>query len=222
MINLPRPFLFTIRPSARHVNRARSAELSRVICLYDNAGEHFQPGMDTVASPVTQHLAKARVLMFMFDPTQDIRFRDQCRTVSQDPQLASGRKPQRQDVILTEAAERVRSYSTGAGRKIDRPLMILVGKSDVWAPLLPGVDMVTEPIVDMGAGRKGVDTGRIEMTSHRIKELMKKLVPEFVALAEDIPTMYCLCRSAHWAGHRRKIPNPNCWAFGPTTSNPDG
>ena len=29
---------------------------------------HFQPGMDTVSSPGTQHLSRSRVLMFLYDP----------------------------------------------------------------------------------------------------------------------------------------------------------
>ncbi len=92
LVSLPRPFMFMIRPPAQHSTPQHSAGVktsNRIMCLYDNAGEHFQPGADSVSSPVTQHLAKSRVLMFVYDPTQDIRFRERCRTFSQDPQLAS-------------------------------------------------------------------------------------------------------------------------------------
>jgi len=40
--------------------------VSRVICVYDNAGESFQVGKDSEASPATQHLAKSKALMFLF------------------------------------------------------------------------------------------------------------------------------------------------------------
>ena len=59
VISLPKPFLFTLRPSPR-----TSPSPMRMVCLYDNAGEHFQPGMDTIALPGTQHMAKrARALV---------------------------------------------------------------------------------------------------------------------------------------------------------------
>ena len=70
-VSLPRPFLFNVRPAPQHPHTHISEKVSRVICMYDNAGESFQPGKDTMASPVTQHLAKSRVLVFLFDPTQD-------------------------------------------------------------------------------------------------------------------------------------------------------
>ena len=77
-VSYPRPFLFTMQPREGHPagDRARPA---RMLCLYDNAGEHFQPGQDTTSSPVTRHLAQSRAIIFLFDPTQDPRFRAACR-----------------------------------------------------------------------------------------------------------------------------------------------
>jgi len=69
IVSYPRPFLFTMQPREGHARFDRSAELSRVLCLYDNAGEHFQPGQDTTSSPVTRHLAQSRAILFLFDPT---------------------------------------------------------------------------------------------------------------------------------------------------------
>ena len=183
-VSLPRPFLFTLRPTQRHPN-AKVPNVSRVICLYDNAGEHFQPGMDTPAAPVTHHLAKAPVLMFLYDPTQDMRFRKSCAAFSRDPQLDGSRPPQRQETILREAALRVRTYTgTAATQKLDRVLLVLVGKSDYWGPLLPGVDIVTEPVISLADGTAAVDVPRIEAVSNAIKKLMNEQAPEFVAAAE--------------------------------------
>src|SRR5579875_1968147 len=78
-VTYPRPFLFTIRPQKGHLH-ADSPRLARMLCLYDNAGEHFQPGQDTASSPVTRHLARSRAVLFLFDPTQDPRFRTACRS----------------------------------------------------------------------------------------------------------------------------------------------
>ena len=78
-ISFPRPFMFTLRLAETHLNHPAAGRLARVMCLYDNAGESFLPGQDTAVSPVTRHLALSRCLMFLFDPTQDPRFRRACQ-----------------------------------------------------------------------------------------------------------------------------------------------
>ena len=106
------------REAARHFQRHSAAAAARVLCVYDNAGESFLPGADTAASPVTRHLAQSRVLLFLFDPTQDMRFRRLCRGTTNDPQMLERserlerERPVRQETILAEAAQRVRR-STG-------------------------------------------------------------------------------------------------------------
>ena len=73
-IRYPNPFLFSVSPQTAHPNHKKAADLSTVLCLYDNAGESFLPGADSALSPVTRHLAKSEVLLFLFDPTQDPHF----------------------------------------------------------------------------------------------------------------------------------------------------
>ena len=114
IITLPRPFLFTMRPMP---TRSETPPWKvRMMCFYDNAGEHFQPGMDTVSAPGTQHLAKLRVLFFLYDPSQHPRFREACRTVSSDPQLHAAARSYRQEQILTEAATRRATVCQTVGR----------------------------------------------------------------------------------------------------------
>jgi hypothetical protein len=119
---VPVPFIFAVR--SHGVQRAE-----RLLVLYDNAGEHFFPGADTARAPGTQHLAKAQVLMFVFDPTQDVRFRQRLAGVSGDPQLAPGAKTTRQDQLLVEMARRGRLL------RLSSPPW-----SAVDAPSLPHVD----------------------------------------------------------------------------------
>src|SRR5262249_37553303 len=57
-VTYTRPFLFTLRPTRGE---------GRVLCLYDNAGEHFQPGQDSSRQPTTRHLACSHALMFLYD-----------------------------------------------------------------------------------------------------------------------------------------------------------
>ena len=188
IINLPRPILFSMRPSGRHPNADIASTLARVVCLYDNAGEHFSPGQDTASSPATQHLGSSRVLMFLYDPTQDPRFRARCRGLSADPQLDEQTPTRRQETILREIAGRVREFAgLPATQQVGRPLLVVVPKADVWGPLVD-LDLSHEPIVPNAlAGGKvaGVDIGRIEGVSEIIREMLLETAPEFVATAEE-------------------------------------
>jgi hypothetical protein len=184
IISLPRPFMFCLKPAQGGPNDQR---LSRIVCLYDNAGEHFQPGMDTASSPVTQHMAQSRVLMFLYDPTQDPRFRELCRGVSNDPQLRDTARAQRQETILTEAALRVRRFlGLPPGKKHDRPLIVIVPKLDAWEPLLQA-PVNAEPITPSAPASKlhHVDLAAIEAISTRVRKLLLQITPEFVSAAED-------------------------------------
>jgi hypothetical protein len=196
IVSLPRPFLFTLRSQPKPTPAGKSnangaAELKplRVMCLYDNAGEHFQPGMDSASAPGTQHLAKSKVLMFLFDPTQHPGFREHCRPFSQDPQLYGSARTLRQETILSEAAARVRRYTGLSPRlKHDRPLIVIVSKADIWASMLDA-DLETEPLLPdpeyPGTSLGVVDVPRIEQTSAALRQVLLKWTPEVVAAAED-------------------------------------
>jgi hypothetical protein len=49
-VMLPKPFIFNVQPQ----NNGRA---TKALIFYDNAGEHFQPGIDQTESPGTLHLA---------------------------------------------------------------------------------------------------------------------------------------------------------------------
>jgi len=183
---LPRPFLYNMRPLREHPRADEAEKLTRILCLYDNAGEHFLPGYDTTLAPGTQHMAKAKVLMFLFDPVQDPRFREQCLSLSQDPQLNDLSHTQMQAVILTEAASRVRQYANlPASRRLDQPLLVLVAKSDIWSGLIDE-DLAAEPFLPAGQGRFNLlDGARIRRVSQKVRALLARLAPEFVGAAED-------------------------------------
>jgi hypothetical protein len=184
-VPLPRPFLYSMRPLRAHPKASDIDALSRVLCLYDNAGEHFLPGQQDV---VTEHMAQSKVLMFLFDPTQDPRVRAVCQTVSEDVQLNRFTHSQLQSTILTEAVTRVRRFAhMPANAKLDQPLMVLVSKSDIWGKLI-GKDIDTEPIVEPAPPASPlavVDLGRIRRVSSKVRQFMLENIPEFVAAAED-------------------------------------
>jgi len=186
---LPKPFLFSLHPGAEHPQAAMRAKLGRIVCLYDNAGEHYNVGQDTALTPVTRHLSRSKVLMFLLDPTQDPRFRAKCKGVSQDPQVQEPLQTYRQENILSEAAIRFRRHTgLSAYQKCDRPLLVLVGKSDIWAPLIPDEDLVAEPILTDAGGvghLAALDMDRIERISQKVRRLLLEATPEVVSNAED-------------------------------------
>jgi hypothetical protein len=180
-VSYPRPFLFTIHPQDTHPKRG-AGQLTRLLCLYDNAGEHFQPGQESTASPVTQHLARSRTLLFLFDPTQDQRFREAYagRSGGAPPTARTSR----QESVMHEVATRVRRY-TGlpVGTKHARPLIVIVTKLDAWKHLLPDQD-VGEPWARTD-WLSGLDMDKIEKRSRDTREVLARLCSEFVGAAED-------------------------------------
>jgi hypothetical protein len=188
---LARPYIFTLRPSRDHVNGHAPDRLTQLITLYDNAGEHFFPGADTARAPGTQHLAQAQVLTFVFDPTQDVRFRQRLGSVSSDPQLAPGAKVTRQDQLIVEMARRVRMHAgLSAQQRVPKPLFVVLSKSDIWGSLLreesgEAVDITTPPYWRERAGLGKMGIRRVDAVSDRVRALLSDLAPEVVAAAED-------------------------------------
>ena len=134
-VSYPRPFLFTVQPQTEHPNGDRRSSLSRTVCLYDNAGESFQPGKDSAAAPVTRHMAHSSMLFFVFDPTQDSRFQRQMNEAGCG--LTTATRTMRQEPILQEAAARIRRYAgLRQSDKHNRPLVVILTKFDSWWRLL--------------------------------------------------------------------------------------
>lgn len=183
---LPKPFLFSMHPARTHPRFANRQKVGAIVCLYDNAGEHFGVGQDTAMTPVTRHLAMARTLMFLFDPTQDPRFRAKLKDLSHDPQVVSPLQTVRQETILSEAAQRVRKHRSMSGYEHHTtPLLVLVGKSDIWRPLLK-IDIGDEPFVSSASGGPArLDLKHVERVSAAVRELLLQVTPEVVAAAED-------------------------------------
>ena len=175
-VRYPRPFMFTLRPGAGHP--AAGQVKPRLLCLYDNAGEQFLPGSDSAAAPVTQHLARAAFLLYLFDPTMDIRFRRLYRSGAD----AAGAS-ERQELVLAEAAARIRRLKgLPAGKRDDRPLVVVLTKADVWGPAL-AKHWDEEPWT-AGAGG-GLDPDRVRRRSNGLRSVLVKACPEFIQLAEE-------------------------------------
>jgi hypothetical protein len=185
-ITYPRPLVFAMQLQDHHPNSPVANKLARVCCLYDNAGEHFLAGQDSPRSPVTHHLASAALLIFLFDPTQDLRFRNFCQARKVGtPALQSGR-PMRQETVLLEAAQRIRRYS-GLPQNVKhrRPLIVAVTKWDSWLGIMHDKN-VRDPWVTPQNGKVvRLDVARIEQRSQELRSLLVQTTPEIVSAAES-------------------------------------
>jgi hypothetical protein len=176
----PRPYLFSLQLTPNHHKTAQATTLGRVVCLYDNAGEHFQPGRETTAAPVTQHLGRAELLLYLFDPTQDARFQTW---------LTKGavERTSRQELILLEAAARIRRHlGLATAARSDRPLVVVLTKADAWMDKLSQRDW-SEPWKS-GKGVCGLDAERIEQTSAELRTLLRVTCPDLIQAAEGLAT----------------------------------
>jgi hypothetical protein len=181
-VSYPRPLLFTMQPREGH-SRGESAKLARMLCLYDNAGEHFLPGQDTASSPVTRHLGRSSAVLFVFDPTQDPRFRLACRGAGSGGAAQLAGRLSRQETILNEAAARIRRHA-GLSHTIpfDLPLVVVLSKLDEWNHLLD-IEQGGEPWRSR-ENVTGVDMDRIEHLSKLLRRILLHYCPETVVAAD--------------------------------------
>jgi hypothetical protein len=177
MVSLPRPFIYSIsRPGQQRTETS--------VILYDNAGEHFEPGIDIHDSPGAMHVASSSGLIFLFDPTANARFKAKLVGVD-DPQLSLKGRIDQQDSILAEMETRMkRVQGLAQDERIKTPLAFVVGKSDTWEKLLSSP---LESVTKSGA----LDLAAIARNSARVREVLLSLCPGLVASAESLAAHIC-------------------------------
>ncbi len=223
-VQYPQPFMFTFRPGDGHPLADDPEPVSRLLCLYDNAGESFLVGRDSAASPVTRHLAESALLLFLFDPTQHSPFHQ--RLVAKNLALASDVRvgdadPQEQ--ILTEAASRVRRFARlRASDKHDRPLVVVVTKKDLWGPLVPELG-TREPVIAPTHTKAGaLNLDLLQRQSNAIKHLLLDLAPEVVSAAEAFAAHVLYVGVSSLGTIPRQDPRTKQWMIRPADINPSG
>lgn len=190
-VRLPQPFLFEYR-----VPDPAGQTRTRLMCLYDNAGESFLAGSeDASAYETTKHLANSSALFFVFDPLQDPRFADALEAV--EPGASRFGLPfpvqHRQEIILREASVRIRRFlSMRNDEKHKSPLVVVVGKYDVWWKLFPEakkIDWLRNSRAKSGDSSNsqaipGVNLSAINRLSANLRALLFRLCPDMVGTAE--------------------------------------
>lgn len=183
----PRPFLFVLRALDEHPAAGRLGSAARLLSLYDNAGEHFLPGGEGPGSAATHHLARSSALLFLFDPLQHAGIREQLRSITRDPQATQQFWSYRQDVVLTETAERIRNLQgLPPTEPIRQPLIVVVTKWDAVDPVLPGLLDAVEPVKQSAGGIYAVDEAAILEVSDQVRRFLLKCASEFVHVADAV------------------------------------
>jgi hypothetical protein len=187
VITLPKPFYFDLIAENFDSGLAEDKRQSRLLCIYDNAGESFLPGGDTVVNPVTKHLGLAEAWLFCFDPTQDPRFREALRGRTEDFQVVEGPVTTRQDVVLNEMINRVRRQGKlKANEQTRRPLIIACTKYDAWGSLLKWDRLPAwkRPPANSHGGQ--VDYAAIQAVSNEVRSVLQRHCPEIVSLGNAL------------------------------------
>lgn len=184
-IDLPRPFVFTLSPQPTHpYYERRGKELERSLVLYDNAGEHFETGRDSIANLATVHLVHSDGIVFLYDPLKDIRLRQGCS--ADDPQISKNTANiTNQITIFTEMVARIHKYGNlKANEKYDKPLIMVIPKYDAWKDSFPldikNLDLIVydsnmSPYLNMDV---------ICAVSFCLRKYLLEIAPEIVGLAE--------------------------------------
>lgn len=170
MVALPKPMTYSL---------SKDGNVSTSIIFYDNAGEHFEPGLDIEESPGAMHVASSSGIFFIIDPAANRNFKNAIGE-HPDPQLNIDGRLDQQDTILSEMEIRIkRILAIEPSKKIDIPLAILIGKCDIWQNLLP--EKLKDPIVD---GK--LDMNIIDCNSKILQNFLTQIDPSIAASAQSI------------------------------------
>lgn len=167
VVAMPRPFTYR----ATHPQGKQAAFI-----FYDNAGEHFMPGVSVEESPGALHVTEASAILFLFDPLVSTEFRKHLKPGS-DPQLELHDVPDIQDIILDEMRVRfARARGQAARDDLAVPFGVIVGKCDAWIELAGGREALRPTV------RNGVlDRAALKHNSDLTRRVLQEHCPEITA-----------------------------------------
>lgn len=167
VVAMPRPFTYRVtHPSGQQA----------AFVFYDNAGEHFMPGITVEESPGALHVTEASAILFLFDPLVSREFRKHLKPGS-DPQLELHDVPDIQDIVLDEMRVRfARARGHAARDNLAVPFGVIVGKCDAWIPLVGGRQAL-RPAVQGGR----LDREALDHNSALTRTLLQEHCPEITA-----------------------------------------
>jgi hypothetical protein len=183
-VTLPKPVIFSLQSDVGACKERR--ELSHSLVLYDNAGEQFLPGNDTVDKPGSRHLACADAIMFLFDPTADPGFRQVLARSSSDVQLRQRKHVRPQHVLITESLNRVRLQLGMSPRaRYEKPILVLISKSDVLGSIAAECLNETPWRTGVSGAVASLDISFIMRISYGLRAVLLTYAPQFVMAVES-------------------------------------
>ncbi len=182
-VDLPNPFIFTLTPIFSN-NASTFSNIRRNLILYDNAGEHFEPGQENVSNLATFHLMYSDGLIFLFDPLQDSRFKSKCG--KDDPQTQNYNAIN-QLSLFYEMANRIRSFKgLHIAEKYKHPLVIAISKFDVFRNLIK-FEIKDDDFLFFEEKEMEyyLNIDNIINVSFLIRQKLLEIIPELVGAAES-------------------------------------
>ncbi|MBI9016162.1 MAG: hypothetical protein JEZ07_02760 [Phycisphaerae bacterium] len=179
-VRRPRPLQFAMQLNASHRNYDKNTEQGRVLVMYDNAGEDYLPQSSSVSSEAITHIVKSNMLFMLFDPTQDVRFKQYFKQQEIENSGLS-----RQETILRNIIVQLRRH-LGLSEKdrIKTPLIIIIPKFDTFLGDNPFIDK--DPFVSDADGNIAIDNKTVDHYSQKLRELFVEICPELVNSAEQL------------------------------------
>ncbi len=174
-LSLPRPFIYNLSRGGRTYS----------LVMYDTAGEDCVPGRGE-PSASTGHLSMASGIFFLFDPTKDAGFRKIIANGEEAKGKHGAQEQGMQALLLSETEMRLRTeLGLPLEERLDVPLAVIIGKSDVWLDLLGSEPLL--PSIRVGKFQPKF----VEANSKRLRELLFNVSPSICTNAEAISTNVC-------------------------------
>ena len=168
---MPRPFIYTLN---------KGQDIHSII-LYNNTAISPDDNNNNDFAPYTDNLKRADSIFFLFDPTSNPGFRALLKE-SSDPQIKQNiYPPGRQISLLAETEIRLRTeLNLPPGRKINKPLALIIGKCDTWLHLLG-----PEPLLPIVRNNQ-IRMDNVDANSERLRELLFRIAPQLCVNVEAI------------------------------------
>jgi len=178
VINLPKPIFLQM---SRMDQEGDDKNLTKTIVMYDNSGESFQPGKDTINNPATLHLGHSESIFYLFDPLQNPMFKAMIRNSSNN-QIEKTNIASRQEILLDEMVNRIEK-NTNAERPFQKSIYILVTKFDLWKDLVK-IDVPANPWEMDENGVFSLKVDSMYNSSLAVRAILEKVCPQLVHSAE--------------------------------------
>lgn len=162
--DMPRPFIYAFN---------RDSESHTLALYHTNVHSEGKDDKDV--------LRHADAIFYLFDPTQEPAFAEIIKGANPDVANLCSRNRCKQSLLLADIEIHLRkTLNLPPGTKIDKPLAIIMTKSDLWQELLG-----PEPL-HPAVRNNTLKLQNIQENSDRLRDFLFRLTPEICTSAESI------------------------------------